>query len=386
MPIIIAILGFSLLIVVHELGHFIAARLVGMRVIKFSIGFGPAIVRVKGKETIYQLAAFPIGGYVQVAGLGAASEGEEFQVFERGEQWLKDGARNYEARPLWQRALFVGAGPGFNFVFAVLLFAGLFAAGLAVTTDFKRTASLVVKEVAADKPAALAGLLPGDVIERIDGEPVRTFAALKRKVGASEGRPLRLTVARSPDGAPVPLSRKVREDDGLVLMWPDPPESWTRVELSIAPEETDRGYLLGLSPEPIRFAADGASDALTLGARETWVVTAATFGALRKWLAGSDEAQLGSVVKITKIGADTVKMGSEWFLTLMAVLSVNLGLLNMLPVPGLDGGRMMFILVEAVARRPVPPRFEVAIHAVGLLFLFGLVAVVVARDVAEIFF
>lgn len=385
MSLVITILGLSLLVVVHELGHFLAARAVGMRVIKFSIGFGPAVVRYTGPETVYQIAAIPIGGYVQVEGLGGGSEGDEMAAIVDRKS-LSGADRRYEARPLWQRTLFVAAGSTFNFAFAFLVFFGLFASATGTTIGFKKDATLVVDRVKPESGAALAGLRPGDVIERIDGRPTERFSDLRRAVGQSEGRPLRLTIARPPAGAEMPIEWRPYGDDGLLAAVPAPPADWPRQVIAVTPTESERGFLLGINPRVRTFGAEGPGAAAVLAWHETLALSGFILEGIGKLFAGSDEVQLGSVVKMAQLGADQVEMGWGWFLPFLAFISVNLGLLNLLPIPGLDGGRLLFIGIEAVARRPVPPRFEMLVHAVGLLFLFGLIGFVLFRDIAESFF
>lgn len=385
MSLVITIIGLSLLVVVHELGHFLAARAVGMRVVKFSIGFGPAVVRYRGPETVYQLAAIPIGGYVQVEGLGGGSEGDELSAIVDRKS-LSGNTRSYESRPLWQRTLFVAAGSTFNFVFAFAVFFGLFAASAGTTYGFKKDATLVVDQVKPGTGAAEAGVLPGDVIERIDGEPVYRFGVLLQAVGESEGRPLRLTLARPPEGAEMPIVWQPYGDDGLLAAMPAPADDWARVVVEVTPRQSKKGYRLGISTRARTFGAEDLGAATVLAWNETVAVTGFILEGIGKLFQGSDEVQLGSVVKMAQLGADQVDMGWGWFLPFLAFISANLGLLNLLPIPGLDGGRLMFIAVEAIARRPVPPRFEIVVHAVGLLFLFGLIGFVLFRDIAEIFF
>lgn len=385
MSLVITIIGLSMLVVVHELGHFLAARAVGMRVVKFSIGFGPAVVRYRGPETIYQLAAIPIGGYVQVEGLGGGSEGDEISAIVDRKS-LSGQQRSYETRPLWQRTVFVAAGSVFNFLFAFGVFFAVFAASAGTTIGFKKAATLVVDEVKPDSGAEAAGLLPGDVIERIDGEPVAQFAVLARAVGASGGRPMRLTVARPPAGAEMPVVWQPYGDDGLLAEMPAPADDWPRVVVEVTPTEAKGGFKLGIIPRVRRFGAESAGAAVVLGWQETLAVGAFIVEGIGKLFQGSDEVQLGSVVKMAEIGVDQVESGWSSFLPFLAFISVNLGLLNLLPIPGLDGGRLLFIGVEAVSRRPVPPRFEIVVHAVGLLFLFGLIGFVLFRDIADLFF
>lgn len=379
MSVIIAILGLSVLIVVHELGHYLVARMVGMRAKKFSVGFGPPILKVQGKETLFQIAAIPFGGYVQIAGMGGGGEGDEVDQLWGDRQPNRD----YSARPLWQRASVVAAGPLFNFVFAIVVYAFLFQSSDAVAFQWKREATLMARKVSG--PAEAAGLKAFDTIERIDGEAIKTFPQLKRVTGASKGAPMTVVVARGPNGEAPPMKAVETQFDGLVLYWPDPPDHWARLTFTIDPEKVERGYRIGLVPEVARFGSTGFGASLELAAAECYAVTAGIFRLIGRWAKGQEEAQLASVVKITEIGADTVEMGSEWFLGLLAILSINLGLLNLFPLPALDGGRLAFIAVELVARRPVPRKIETIIHAVGMLFLMALMVWVVAGEIAEKF-
>ncbi len=379
MSVIIAILGLSVLIVVHELGHYLAARLVGMRAKKFSVGFGPPILRIQGKETLFQIAAIPFGGYVQIAGMGGGGEGDELDQL-WGE---RQPERDYDARPLWQRAAVVAAGPIFNFLFAIVVYAFLFQSSDAVAFQWKREATLMARKVSG--PAEEAGLRAFDTIERIDGEAIKTFPQLKRITGASKGAPMTVVVARGPNGERPPARSIETQFEGLILLWPAPPDHWSRLTFTITPEKVDQGYRIGLVPEVARFGSTDFGASLSLATAECYSVTAGIFRLIGRWAKGEEEAQLASVVKITEIGADTVEMGSEWFLGLLAILSINLGLLNLFPLPALDGGRLAFIAVELVARRPVPRKIETIIHGIGMLFLMGLMVWVVSGEIADLF-
>ena len=243
MSIIVAILGFNLLIIIHELGHYLLAKAVGMRASKFSIGFGPAIFRVHGKETVFQFALIPVGGYVQLAGMGGGKEGDFNEVVR-----MTDDPRDYDQRPLWQRALVVSAGPLFNFVFAIVTYTALFGSSQAVAFEWKREATTVVREV--NGAALEAGIKPYDVIEEVNGQPVRSFAQLRNLIGEVGGKTMQVVVARSPDGSAPPMTEIKTEYDGLILIWPEPPANWPRHTLAVTPKKTDRGYLMGIVPEP----------------------------------------------------------------------------------------------------------------------------------------
>ena len=170
-----------------------------MRASKFSIGFGPSIFKFHGKETVFQLALFPVGGYVQLAGMGAAQESDVSQMIT-----AQADPRDYGERPLWQRALVVSAGPIFNFIFAILMYAALFGSSQAIAYEWKREATPMIREVSG--AAEAAGLQPLDVIESINGQDIASFGQL-RKIGEQGAGILQITVARSPDGRAPPVQR-----------------------------------------------------------------------------------------------------------------------------------------------------------------------------------
>lgn len=369
MSVLIAFLGFNVLVLVHELGHYLVARWSGMRVQVFSIGFGPAVIRFKGAETVYQIAAIPLGGYVKVVGLN--------------DQDRSPGS--YLTRPLWQRALMVSAGPLANFAFAAVLYAYLFGSFNALSYGWNRSPTTVVRQVQG--AAAEAGLLPFDVIEQINGQPVVHFDQLRKATGESGGAPMTLLVARSPDGQPPPYERRDagKYVPGLVIAVPQAPADWPRVEVTITPTETKDGLLLGVAPDFARYGAVDWWAATRIAAAETWAIADLTLRQVGKLLQGDEKTQVVSVVKITAVGADRVKMGSEWFLALLAIISINLGLLNLLPIPLLDGGRLMFLGIEAISRKPVPRPLELTVNAVTFVLLMGFAVFVVGRDVVNLF-
>jgi|JI10StandDraft_1071094.scaffolds.fasta_scaffold25910_7 regulator of sigma E protease len=366
--ILIAILGFNVLIVVHELGHFLVARLSGMRVLKFSIGFGPAIIRVRGKETVYQFAAIPVGGFVQIAGMM--------------EKDYSEGS--YLTRPLWQRGLTVFAGPLFNFALAALIYIGLFSTFTSLTFEWDRVPSPTVREV--EGPAAAAGMQPFDTIVKIDDTVVKSFRDIGRAVGASDGSKMRVEVVRPREGRSIYDRRNVdSEAMGLRMDYPVPDPDGERIVLEVQPEKASRGWRLGIAAELARFGAADFTTAVKFAGTETWSVISTMVAFVGKALKGEEKVQLASVVKITQMGADTVHRGWEWFLNLLALLSINLGFLNLLPLPALDGGRLVFVFYEAIAGKPAPRRVEGIIHATGMVLLMGLILIVTAKDIIDLF-
>ena len=377
MPIIITLLGISFLILVHEFGHYLLARMVGMRASKFSVGFGPSVLKIEGKDTVFQLGLFPVGGYVQLSGLNNMESDDDDQVGE-----LFDG-RDYADRPIWQRFLVIAAGPLFNFAFAVIAYALLFGSFNAVTYDWKRSPTLVIKNVSG--PAKEAGLRSEDVMLSLNGESLKGFGHLRDLVGQSNGAAIRIEVARSPDGKPPPVKRSETELEGLFAARPIVPASWARQTVTVSGETTPKGVRLGIEPHVMRFGTESWWTAFTLGVAETWTVTKRVCELLGDKLRGSDEVEFASIVKITTVGADTVRMGAEWFLNLLALLSVNLGLLNLLPIPALDGGRLVFIGIEAVSRRAVPRKIEAVVHGVGMLLLMGFIVFIMLKEILDLF-
>jgi len=379
----------NLLVVVHELGHFVVARLCGMDVRRFSIGFGPPVLTIEHKDTIYQLAAFPVGGFVQVVGLGTDDD------HRAGDRIGDHPPGSYLSRPLWQRALMVSAGPAANFAFAAVLYVALFGSHNAVMYEATRLGTPAVKRVSG--AAADAGLRAGDVIVAVSGESVVNHLQIQK--ATKDGQRSTLTVARAPEGVAIPWTRipagdtwrsmiLMREEKGrgLVVSWPDPPDSWSRHDIDVVPRRDEKGRLrLGLSFEPARFGAEGAAANARYALRESYWASALVVAHFWKALVGKEKLQLASIVKVTEKGADSVEMGYEFFLTLLALISVNLGVINLLPFPALDGGRLIFVGIEGVARKPVPPRVELIMHAIGFLLLMSLMAVVVAKEIAEKF-
>lgn len=362
---LVAILGFSLLIVVHELGHFLVARWAGMTVRTFSFGFGPALVKLQGPETLYKISLFPIGGYVQVAGMA-------------GEKDYSEGS--YLTASLWKRAAMVSAGPIFNFGLAALIYLALFGSFNSLSYEWDKVATTTLSDVVG--PAKDGGLAVGDTIVRVDDTPIKTMRDLRKAIGASDGKPMQVTVKRPADGKPVYQDKDVSHvAAGLVLRIPRAPDDAQELTLTVTPRKTKKGWEMGVAPEFGRFGADGFGNTLKFAAWESYHTIAMTVGFVVKAFKGDPDVKLASVVKITQMGAVSVRRGWEWFFSLLAMLSINLGFLNLLPFPALDGGRMVFIGYEAIAGRPANRRTEGMIHAVGMVLLMGLIFVVTMRDI-----
>lgn len=332
--ILLAILALGVLIIVHEGGHFLVARLSGMRVDRFSIGFGPTLWSVKRGETLYQLAAVPLGGFVQIAGLNPGEEG-----------MTPDDPRAYPNRPVWQRLATIFAGPGTNYIFAVLMLLGMFLAwgvpGLGKAP--------VVDELVEGKPAALAGFEPEDEIVAVDGKPVHEVQEVAPLVNASQGKAVTVNLLRN--GKPLAITVK--------------------------PEKDGSDYRIGVS----------------LGVTQTWEQVPTRERVMRALVYPIDYSRFvlhtlgqGGVKNIVKNGSGPIGIvkemrkriehGPRHALMIIAMISIYLGLFNLLPLPGLDGGRIVFLGWEAISRRRVNQRIEATIHMVGVFMFLALIVVI----------
>jgi regulator of sigma E protease len=333
--ILLAVLALGVLIIVHEGGHFLVARLSGMRVDRFSIGFGPKLFSFKRGETIYQIAAIPLGGFVQIAGLNPGEEG-----------MAANDPRAYPNRPVWQRLATIFAGPATNYIFAAIMLIGIFLAwgvpGLGKAP--------VVDEVIKDSPAASAGLLAEDEIKKVDGKAVDDGNQVLPIVNASNGRAIVVDVVRN--GKPIAVT--------------------------VTPAKNgSSGYLMGVKLGGVQTweqlpTGTRIKEALTYPARYSVFVldTLVTGGVKQIWQQGSGPA--GIVGEIKK----RIEHGPKQALMIIAMISIYLGLFNLLPLPGLDGGRLVFLGWEAVSRKRVNERIEQTVHMVGVLMLLALIIVI----------
>jgi regulator of sigma E protease len=345
-----AIVVLGVLIFVHELGHFIFAKLFGVGVEKFSLGFGPKLIGRRLGETEYLISAFPLGGYVKMVGEMDASEVPEEEL-----------GRSFAAKPPLQRLVIVAAGPIFNLVFAYLVFILLYMVGVpAVTTK--------VGEVVRDKPAARAGLKTDDVITAINGKSVTRWDDFARVVAASKGRPVDLVVTRG----------------GATLSFRISPESRTAKNLF---GETVTTPVIG-----VVAAGETVTDrfpphiAFLKGSAQTWTVIKVTVLSLVKLVERAIPlGTVGGPIMIAKMAGEQAQAGGVSFLAFMALLSINLGVLNLLPVPILDGGHIFFYSWELVFRRPVSLRSREIAQQIGLALLIGLMALAFYNDIARYF-
>jgi regulator of sigma E protease len=342
----IVVLG--ILIFVHELGHFLFAKLFRVGVLKFSLGFGPRLVGKKFGETEYLISAFPLGGYVKMVG---ESDDEELSP--------EDAGRSFMSKPPLQRVIIVAAGPVFNLLFAYLVFILVCMIGVPSATS-------KIGNVMKDKPAARAGIKAGDRVTAINGTPVSSWNDMAARIAGSGGKALDLVVERNGKPFAVRVAPEMRTAKDLLG------DTFTSPVIGIMVSEE---YVTE------RF---GPFESVIKGGEQTWTVTKMTVLAVGKMISGSISADnIGGPIMIAKMAGEQAKTGIVSFLAFMALLSINLGLLNLLPIPILDGGHLVFYVWEMVFRKPVHMKIREVAQQIGLVLLIGLMALAFYNDIVR---
>jgi regulator of sigma E protease len=341
------LVALGLLVFVHELGHFAVAKRVGVKVLRFSIGFGPILFARTRGETEYAVSAMPLGGYVKM--LGEEDE-EEAQA---------EPERAFATQPLARRSAIVFAGPAMNFLFAFLVYAMLFyAVGAEVPSSEPR-----VGGVAAGSPAEEAGLEVGDRVSAIDGRPTTTWDALAQTVRDSKGAPLALTVERNGGQLDVTVTPRLRE------------------QRSMFGEETGQVYLIGIEASH-DWKPVGPFEAVSMAGQQTATATYLVVQGLALMVQGRVPLrELGGPIAIARAAGQQARAGARYFLSMLAFLSINLGVLNLLPIPALDGGHLALFAVEGSLGRPLRQRHRELAQQVGLLLLLSLMVFVFYNDI-----
>jgi regulator of sigma E protease len=344
LAILAAVLAVSLLIIVHEAGHYLAARAFGMRVERFSVGFGPVLLALRRRETEFAISALPFGGYVKIAGM---APGEDVDPADRS---------SYVNQAAWRRFVVILAGPAMNYLSAIVVAAGLLATvGLRDADPAAR-----VGQVVPGMPAAQAGLLEGDRILEVAGQPVDSWLALVGELQRHPGERIPLLVERRVG----PSAERLR-----VLITPRDEGGRGRVGFRQAQLSVTRG--------PLGAIAEGFS--------RTNGQVRAQIAAFGNVFSGRQRAELSGPVGIAQELVRGARDGVEPFLTLVWTISVVLAVLNLFPIPALDGGRLVFLGYEIVTRRRVNARVENALHLVGFVALLALIlAVTVFGDLARL--
>lgn len=435
----------GVLVAFHELGHFLAARWVGVKVLKFSLGFGPKIFGRQVGETEYLLSAIPLGGYVKLFG-----EDETEATTQ------EDRRRSFAHQRLWGKVLIVAAGPGFNFILAYLIFAGWLSTGAPLFVPTFRDLSPDIEALVPGSPAASAGMEIGDRITKVNGKDISTRTELLDAVAQSKGQPLAIEVKRDAQVKPLnvtpvpvqgqpsdttettytigveetpPLVTSVmhglpaatagfQAGDRVVAIEREPIYTWLqmttivrdspakplqvdvlrngqRIRLSVTPS-SEKATINGQSIEVGKIGisgpgrslmhADNPLQAVYQGLDATWGWTELTAVGLYKMVVGDISSKnIGGPLTIANISGEAASQGASSVIFLIAILSINLGVLNLLPIPILDGGHLLFFLIEGILRKPLGDRQREIAQQVGLVLLVGVMIFAFWNDIERIF-
>jgi regulator of sigma E protease len=339
MTVIVALLGLICLIIIHELGHMLTAKALGVRVPEFGIGFGPPLIRKKIGRTVYSFRIILLGGFAKMAGMGDGAEGLD----------------TYHAKAAWRRALIILAGPLANIIAAVAILAGVYMFQ-GVITDVKP----VVRAVEPGSMAQEVGIRPGDRIVGLDGERLKTWDGFERQMlGREPGEKVSVTVLR--DG-----SRKTFEG-----------------KLGADPDDGDRA-LVGVRPE-VETTTYGPVKSVGLAVQRCAEITVKLGTFVGQLVTGEKDLyrNVTGPVGIASVGSTAVNQG--FFLPLLALISLNLALFNLLPILPLDGGHLFFIVAEKVLGRPVSEQTMGRIAALGLVLVLALFLFATYADLSKIF-
>jgi regulator of sigma E protease len=407
MTVVIALAGLAFLILIHEAGHFFTALAVGMRPRRFYVGFPPALVKTKRKGVEYGLGAIPLGGYVKIPGMhrpapsdldvhfgsalyeapqllqpiervkrplaeaefgsaGAALGELEAVLTEtqltasarrqanRGLSELSDalGPDAYWRQRTWRKLAVISAGPLTNLVFAILLLATVYMIGI------PSAASRRVENVDKNTPAAKIGLQPGDTIYEINGKPTGTFAQVRAAIRNSRGRPLVVSVVRNGMSYRLPPVKPLKSADGT--------------------------YLLGFRPAVTRYKHYGPFAAIRLASSDAWLVTKTMGNWLTHVTSPANRKQISTPVGIVRTSSEAAHSGYRDYFAILALISLSLALLNLLPLLPLDGGHIMFSLVEGVRGKAVGRAVYERVSMVGIALILFIYVIGLSNDVGKL--
>ncbi len=337
-----AIFVFGILVILHELGHFFAAKLSGIKVLEFGIGYPPRVLKFTYKETIYSINLLPLGGFVRLLGEEDASL-----------------PGSLASKSKLTRFIVLAAGSFVNAVLPIIIFSILFM----IPQDVPVT-DILVSRVAPQSPAASAGLRQGDIIKKVDGKTVDNGADLMYRIQLNLGNEIDMEFERA--GAPMSTSLKPRYN---------PPDG----EGSIGVQYNPRFNLRTVE------RSDPPWVAIPKGFQRTWETLVIFKNGIAQMITGGGEArEVAGPIGIAKISGEVAREGFSPLFTLVALLSLNLAIINMLPIPALDGGRVLFLVIEAIRGKPIPAKKEALVHMIGFAILITLVVVISYFDIARI--
>lgn len=364
MYILIFIVILAVLVLVHEFGHFYAAKRAGVRVDEFGLGFPPRLWGKKIGETTYSINAIPFGGFVRIFGENYEPEAPDAS--------LATDSRSFIRKPKWVQVVILIAGIVMNVVFAWLLFSIAYMSGMTtgISTENSRYVTdshVIVLDTLPNSPAARAGLREGDQIlsYRAGGATttVSTPATIQAVVKNSGGRPITLEVVRLAETIYV-----------------------TATPTKLSPKSD---YMMGISMDIVGRANLPFYMAFIEGAKLTWRIFASIFTGLYSLihdalLGHADVSQLSGPVGIARLVGDASRLGFVYLLSFTAFISLNLAALNLIPFPALDGGRILFVVIEAIIRRPISPRIANTVNAIGFGLLIAFMLFITYRDIVKL--
>ncbi len=344
MGLIYGILGLVAMIIIHEFGHFIAARAVGVEVTRFSIGFGPVLLKYKPKVTEYALSLIPLGGYVKM-------KGEE--IDERNEA---DTEGAFFAQPVWKRMVIVFAGPFFNIFSAIIFFAVAYSIGVP-------TLAPTIGKIQPNSPAYIAGIKPNDTIIAINSKRIKTWSEMSKTIKLYPDKEITLTVKRGEKILKLKAKPKAEEIKDLLGY-------------------KERVGLLGIIPSgatlKIRY---NPIKGVVMGVKKTIFITKITLlGIVRLLERAIPSSSIGGPIMIVDVASKAAQSGLAAFLMFAAIISINLGILNLLPIPILDGGHLMFFTIEAIRKKPVSEKVQENFQKIGIALLLALMLFAFMND------
>ncbi len=346
-----AVVAFGILIFFHELGHFLVAKAMRVRVLTFALGFGPKLLKATWRGTQYALCAVPLGGYVKMMG---EDPDEEISS--------EDLVYSFSSQSIWRRFLIVVAGPMFNLFLAILILWVFFIGDVPYLTSR-------VQDVLEGYPAAEAGLQPGDLIVAVDGDRTHRWQDVIEKVTQSDGKPLRISFERGGRIHEVTLTPKPRT---VVSRYGDEIQLWQIGVTSAGEVATERF---------------GPGKAFVQACVWTWDKSWFTLRTLGRLVAGKESLKnIGSPLLIGMEAGKQAQMGAASYFSFIAFISVILAVMNLLPIPILDGGHLLFFAVEGLVRRPMDKRVRGAAQYVGICILACIMAWAIYRDLDRLYY
>lgn len=332
---------FGIVVFAHELGHFFLAKAVGVRVDEFGLGFGKRLVSYKYGETLYSLNLIPLGGFVKLAGM----DGDEKNTADD----------SFNSKKVWQKIAVIASGPLMNFVLAlILIFLVFFFYGMPIPSKFT-----VIGEVMPGYPAAELGLRAGDQIVAVNGEKMDSWQELVDHIAENHQQKLKLKILRAD-------SKTIEKE-----------------VLPVYDQEMKKG-MIGIKPKVV-YQQLGFFQSLKTACLQTFGVTVAILLSLFQMITGQLSGDVAGPIGIAQMAGQAAKVGFEKVLQLTAILSINLGLFNLLPIPALDGGRLFFLFIEGIRGKAIDPKKEGLVHFAGFIILMIILLLVTYKDLLRLF-